>query len=209
MNYAYVQGHKKVFLVAKTMSRCCAVHQQVWYMCYNSTQYGKVPQKHLEIAQVPMAHLPVMSKGNRWALTASCLKTSYVFAVPVKEKLAENVNQVYLLGILAHKGGCVAILSDSRTELKIKLLMKHVINFEFRGYFSMHNSLKWILAKFLESRNLEWDALLPFACYCYNMFPSSNGTESPFFPMFGWNPAEGWLTHLNNGSRYYGNNKGK
>ena len=63
-------------------------------------------------------HLSGMSKGNRWALTAVCLHTLYVFAVPMKEKSAENVIQAYLSGILAHIGGSIAILSDSRNELK-------------------------------------------------------------------------------------------
>ena len=62
---------------------------------------------------------------------------------------------------------------------------------------------------FLESGDLEWDDLLPFACYCYNIFPISNGIESPFFLMFGCNPAEGQVSHFNNCNRYYGNNRGK
>ena len=49
-------------------------------------------KKHLEILQIPMAvlaidtigHLPVTSKGHRWALTATCLHTLYMFAVPMK-----------------------------------------------------------------------------------------------------------------------------
>ena len=39
----------------------------------------------------------------------------YVFTVPIKEKSAENVIQTYLSGILAYKGGSVAILSDNGT----------------------------------------------------------------------------------------------
>ena len=39
--------------------------------------------------------------------------------------------------------------------------------------------------------------------------PSSHGIELPFFLIFGHEPAEGHLTHLNNCSRYYRDNKGK
>ena len=63
--------------------------------------------------------------------------------------------------------------------------------------------------KFLESCDLEWDDLLPFTCYCHNIFLGSNGTESPFFLMFGHNLAEGQLTLPKNCSRYYRNNRGK
>ena len=91
---------------------------------------AKYPQKYLEIQQVPMAvsaidtigHLPVMSKAKRWALTALHLHTLYVFTVPIREKSDENVILAYLSGILAQKGGCVAILSDNGTEFKNKVV---------------------------------------------------------------------------------------
>ena len=41
---------------------------------------------------------------------------SYEFTVPMKEKSAENVVQTYFSGLLAHKGGSVAILNDNVTE---------------------------------------------------------------------------------------------
>ena len=61
-------------------------------------------------------------KGNRWALTAICLHTSYDFAIPMMEKAAENVVQTYLSGIQAHKGGSVAQLSNNGTEFRNKVL---------------------------------------------------------------------------------------
>ena len=65
------------------------------------------------------------------------------------------------------------------------------------------------LTKYLECSDLEWDELLPFTCWCYSIFPRSNGTKPTFFLTFGCEPVEGWLTHLNSCSRYYGDNKGK
>ena len=74
------------------------------------------PQQHLEVLKIPrkvvaldtIGHLPITSRGNRWALTAICLNMSYMFAVTMKEKSAENVVQAYLSGILACKGGSEA-----------------------------------------------------------------------------------------------------
>ena len=74
---------------------------------------------------------------------------------------------------------------------------------------NVHQFLKRTLTKLLESSNLAWGELLPFACYCYNIFPGSNRTKTPFFLMFGHEPMEGWLAYINNCSRYYGDNKGK
>ena len=50
---------------------------------------------------------------------------------------------------------------------------------------NVHNFLKRTLTKFLDNSGLEWDELLPFTCYCYNIFPGCNGTKYPFFFMFG------------------------
>ena len=60
---------------------------------------AKYPQKHLHASEIQMTGLaidtigclPVMSKGNRWALTTISLHTSYVFKVSMKEKSPENV----------------------------------------------------------------------------------------------------------------------
>ena len=72
--------------------------------------------------------LPITFKGYRWALTAICLHTSYVFTILMKENLAENVIQVYLSGILVHKGTSIAILSNNGTEFKNIVLNKCLTN---------------------------------------------------------------------------------
>ena len=69
------------------------------------------------------------------------LHTSYVFAASMKEKASENVVQAFLSGILAHKDGSVVIFSDNRTEIKkTKLLMKHIINLELKGYSTTYST---------------------------------------------------------------------
>ena len=56
---------------------------------------------------------------------------SYVYAIPMKEKSAENVVQPYLSGIFTHKGGSTAILGDNEKEFKNTVLddayKQHVI----------------------------------------------------------------------------------
>ena len=111
---------------------------------------AKYPQQHLEVLKIPMAvlamdtigHLPITSKGNRQALTAICLHTSDVFIIPMKEKFAANVVQAYLSGILAHKGGSVAILSNNGTEFKNKMLNKVCHQLGIKSYLLTHFTLK-------------------------------------------------------------------
>ena len=144
-------------------------------------------KKHLEILQIPVAvlaidtigHLLVTSKGKRWALTAICLHTSYVFMISMKEKTAENVVQASLSGILAHKGRSVAIPSDTGTESKNKDLNESCNQLGIKRLFSnlfhpqgnarvenVNNFLKWTVTKFLESTDLQWDEFLLFTCFC-------------------------------------------
>ena len=140
------------------------------------------PQQYLEVPQSPMAvlpmdtigHLPITSKGNRWALTAICLHTSYMFAVPMKEKFAENVVQAYLYGILAHKVESVAILCDiSSTEFRNKVLNEVCDQLDIKRLFSnqshpkgnakvenVYNFLKSTLIIFLDNCYLGLDGLL-------------------------------------------------
>ena len=190
---------------------------------------AKYPQQHLEILQVPMAilamntigHLPVTSRGHQWALTIICMHISHVFAITMKEKPAENVVQTYMSGIFTHKGGNIAILSDNggriqkhqlqwgnRTTWPQKIIFKPIPPQGNLRIENMHNFLKGTLNEFLEFSGLEWDELLPFAYYCYNIFPRSSGTKLPFFLMFGHDPALGQLSYLNNFSRYYRDSKG-
>ena len=49
---------------------------------------------------------------------------------------------------------------------------------------------------------LEWDDILPIAAYIHNIAPTVNDLESPFFLVFGRDPLEGRLSHLQNYCRY-------
>ena len=94
--------------------------------------------------------------------------------IPVREKSAENVVQVYLSGTLAHKGGNVVRLSDNSTEFENKVLNEVCNQLGIKRLFcnlfqsqrnaregNVNNFLKWTLSKFLESSDLERDELLP------------------------------------------------
>ena len=164
------------------------------------------PQQNLGIPQLPMALLAIYtiglllitSEGKRWAMTAICLHTPYMFMIPLKVKSTERVIQAYLSGILANTIRSVAILSDVGTEFKNKVLNEVCHQLGIKRLFSnpnppqgnakvenVNNFLKITLTKFLNRSELEQDELILFACYCYNIFPGSNTTKSLFFLMFG------------------------
>ena len=132
------------------------------------------------------------------AFTAIRLHASYVFVILTREKSAENVIQAHLSDILAHKDGSVAILSDNGAEFKNKILNESCNQLGIKKLFfnpfhpqgnardeNVHNFLNLTPTNFIECSDVEWDNLFQLTCYCYNIFPSSNGTESLFFMMFG------------------------
>ena len=139
--------------IVKYIDKCsiCAKHLPIM------TRY---PQQHLEILQIPLAVLtidtigclPITSKGNRWALTAIYLHVPYVLAIQAKDKSAENVVQAYLSGILAQKGGSVAILGGNVTEYVTTYVLKgySLTCFIWKGNAkveNVHNFLKGTLTK--------------------------------------------------------------
>ena len=108
-----------------------------------------------------IGYLQGTSRGRQWALTAICMNTSYVFAIPMKEESVENVVQSYLSGIFAPNGGSITILSYNGTEFKSTALNKACDQLGIRRLFSnpiplqgnsrienVHNFQKGILSKF-------------------------------------------------------------
>ena len=84
------------------------------------------PQLHLEIPKVPftciaidtIGKLPTTSSGNKYTLTCIDLLTSYIIAVPIPDKTAESVVEVYLSGILSRARASMVCLLDNGSELK-------------------------------------------------------------------------------------------
>ena len=61
----------------------------------------------------------------------------------------------------------------------------------------------------MHSSQLKWDDALPLATYCYNITPSIDNLESPFYLIHGRDPLEGRLSNLQNFCRYVGDQPGQ
>ena len=94
------------------------------------------PQLHLEIPNIPFAciaidtigKLPTTSSGNRYALTCIDVLTTYIIAVPMPDKTAESVVEVYLSGVLSRTRASMVCLLDNGLELK-----KHPSEYSFKA----------------------------------------------------------------------------
>ena len=66
----------------------------------------------------------------------------------------------------------------------------------------MHNFMERTTAKFIHGSQLKWGEALPLAIHCYNITPSLDNLESPFYLVHGKDPLEGRLSNLQNYCRY-------
>ena len=185
---------------------------------------------YLEIPQVPLAsctiysigQLPTTSKGNRYALTSICLLTYYLITVPLKTKTADKVSMACMKEILPKTSFSKFILQDNWTEFKNKQLksifdtlgIKQIYSNPYysrgtRRIANVHNFLKRTMATFMHWSQLEWDYALPLVTYCYNIAPSVDDLESPFYLVHGRDPLGGRLSNLQNYCRYVGDQPGQ
>ena len=201
-------------------------HIQRCYHCQRrNKQVVKYATLHFDVATFPMQfismdligefHLPT-SKGKRYALTVICMLTGYVFYVPLKTKMAEEVLQAYIDNVYSKFGGSIKILSDNGTEFKNKIFEQvakdlgvvlytppyhPASNGRIEGF---HAFLKACISKHI-SPQLEWDDLVPLACAAYNFIPNEHSKKSPFFLMIGRDSVLPLNTLLEPKVRYMGN----
>ena len=148
--------------------------------------------------------LPTTCSGNRYALTFIDLLTSYVIAVPMPDITAKSVVEVYLSGILSRAGASMVCLLDNGFELKNNQMNTVLKQLGIQCIYSnpyrpqcisrienVHNFLKRTFTQFLSGLDAEWDKVLPFICYCFNLTPTSDYLESLFFLIHGRKPLEG------------------
>ena len=165
--------------------------------------------------------LPATSKGYGHSLTSSCLLTSYLITLPLKTKTADEVSMAYMKEILFNTSCPQFIIQDNSTEFKYEQLMSVFDSLGMKYIYSNpyspkgnsriqngHNFLKCAISKFTYDSQLEWDDVLPLVTYCYNIAPSVDDLESPFYLVHGRHPLEGRLSNLQRYCRYLGDQPG-
>ena len=159
----------------------------------------------MPISRIPMeticmdliGPLPETSSGNKFALTAICLLTNYVFMVPIPNKTTQQVIQAYLKHIYAQFGGSRYILTDRGSEFTSQMMHQLASELGFVKIFSSpytptgnsiieraHQFLKHSISKIINDKQVEWDTVCHIAAMAFNIFPTRIDQESPFFLMF-------------------------
>ena len=125
---------------------------------------------------------------------------------------------VYIKEMLQKTSCSKFILQDNGTEFKNEQLMFVFDTLDISHIYSnayypqgngrtenVHNFLKCTIAKLTYSSQVKWDDALPLATNCYNVTPSVDDLQSPYYLVHGQDPLEGRLSNLQNYCRYMGN----
>ena len=202
----YWKGYKKEILdLCKNCARCQLHNIAVVNFEHKSFSPGRCPMDFIAMDLIGEFHPPT-SEGHRYALTATCMLTGYMFCVPLKTKTAAEVHKAYLHHIYCKFGGSRKILTDNGTEFKNKLfkesaqrlgvdfsLTSPVYRPQSNGRIeSFHRFLKTCIGKHITPDH-EWDEVVPLAIAAYNFYPIKSSKESGFFSMFGrdpWTPLQ-------------------
>ena len=162
------------------------------------------------------------SKRNyKWILTCIDLHSSFMIAVPMKSKSADDIIHAYVETILPQIGPSRFILTDDGTEFKNDTMDKVLnrLNTEHkfttvyfpRGNSRLENShalLKRSISKYIDILDVEWDKCLNLATYAFNISPSSENCNSPYYIVYGREPVDAELQELEELHKYTGTNCG-
>ena len=215
------KGMKRIIQRHCTACSMCAKHnikvQQI------QKEHFKAPPQPMEFVAMDLIgefHPPTSSKGNRYALTAVCMLTSFTFCIPIISKKAEDVMKAYTDNICCVFGPSNKILTDNGTEFKNKLWSEvfRKIHTEHRTspiYSPQCNGRNEGFHKFLKAtigkqllRGLKLDDVIPKATSAYNFFPTQSSKEAPFFLMFSRQAAVKHMLLDSESPKYLGDEEG-
>ena len=139
----------------------------------------------------------------------------------MRSKLADDIIHSYIKTILPRIGPLQFILTDNGMEFKNNTMREvlHRLNTEHKFtmvYFpkgnsrleNLHALLKRCMSKYMDMLHEQWDKCLNLATYAFNISPSSDNSNSPYFLVFGKEPLDAELKELEELHGYTGSNCG-
>ena len=149
------------------------------------------------------------TRGNERILSCMDLLTHYIFLVPIPDKQAETVIKAYTEHIYSEAGGSYSILSDRGSEFAAQTFKQVVNELGLKQVFMsprtptanavLEQAHSFVKNKLIRIRaavpGVEWDEVLPYVRFVYNIVPSSVEEEAPFYLFHGRDP---YLPKLHN-----------
>ena len=220
---------KRCFWLRKMREQVNAYVNNCLLCCQHATHKIKYESKHLPIPNKPfngicldcVGLLERSKQGFKWILTCIDLHSSFLIAMPMKLKSADDVIHAYVETIIPQIGPSRFILTDNGTEFKNdtmsnvlnRLNTEHKFTMVYfpRGKSRLENShalLKRSVSKYIDILDTEWDKCLNLATYAFNISPSSDNCSSPYYIIYGREAIDTELKELKELHRYTGTNCG-
>ena len=207
---------KQIFRHCKKCKECILQNQGQPEKSFGHFDSPDLPMEFICMDLVGPIH-PPSSRGNKYVLTVIDMLTGFTIAVPIKNKNAETICEVYRDNVYCVFGGSSRMLTDNGSEFKNKEMQEVCDTLGFKHIFSpvytpqlngrlegWHRFFKACIAKHIRGGGVEWDELVPLAVSAYNFFPCQSSKESPFILMFGRDPITPVAKLLEPKPRYYG-----
>ena len=161
------------------------------------------------------------SREFKRILTCIDLHSSFLLAIPMKSKSADDITHIYIESIQPGIGPSRYILMDNGMKFKNDT-MREVLNrlnteHKFTAvYFpkensrleTLHTLLRRCMSKYMDMLNELWDKCLHLATYVFNISLSCDNSSSLYFLVFGKEPLDAELRELEELHHYSGLNCG-
>ena len=203
---------KRCFWFRKMQEQVNTYVNKCLLCCQHATHKVKYESKHLLIPNKPfdgicldcVGPLKRFKSGFKWILTCIDLHSSFLLAVPMKSKSADDVIHAYVETILPQIGPSRFILMDNGTEFKNDTMSNVLSRLNTKHKFTMvyflrgnsrlenlHALLKRSISKYIDILDIEWD-----------------NCSSPYYIVYGKEPIDTELKELKELHRYTGINCG-
>jgi hypothetical protein len=143
-------------------------------------------------------------KGNAYVIAFVDTVSKYLVAVSVKNKTAETVAKTFVKRLVAIYGPPEELYSDGAAEFRSTMVRElskvfgttRRITTPYRPQANgqierVFATLRPMLAAISEASPREWDELLPYVVYAYNVSYHRSIRNTPFYLMFGRDPSLG------------------
>lgn len=151
---------------------------------------------------VDVLQLPLTFEGNQYAVVFIDYLTKWVEVFAVPNQTAQTIARLFVDGVVCRHGAPQELLSDRGTNFLSELVAEVCKLFDVKklntsGYHPQTNglcerfnsTLIQMLAKTCERYGHDWDKHLPYVLYAYRVSVQDSTKESPFFLLYGRDPA--------------------
>ena len=151
---------------------------------------------------VDVLQLPLTLDNNQYAVVFIDYLTKWVEVFAVPDQKAETIARLFVEGVVCRHGAPEELLSDRGTNFLSNLVLEVCKLFDVKklntsGYHPQTNglcerfnsTLIQMLAKTCERYGHDWDKHLSYVLYAYRVSVQESTRESPFFLLYGRDPA--------------------